>query len=230
MPPIVILSHTQIPENIGAIARAMGNFGLKELRLINPHVEPTHQTAIAMSAGNEHVLKNAQIFSTLSDALFNVDYAFATSARKRFMEKQHISVQDIHVDHTKKTAFVFGCEKNGLSNAEMVLCQKIISIDVCEQFSSLNIAQAAVIIFHEVFSKQHQKNNIETFNTCNIGEKQFFLSQLEKTLDQINFWRVPNKKPTMWQNIQNPFTRNIFTKQEVQTLTGIMKDIQKRLK
>jgi tRNA/rRNA methyltransferase len=228
--PIVILSHPQLPENIGAVARAMGNFNLIELRLINPCVPATHPAAIAMSAGAENILNNASVFNSLKDALFDIEYAFATSIRKRYMEKEVISAHHLRVHENIKTAFVFGSERTGLHNEEIVLCQKIISIDVNENFSSLNLAQAAIIIFHEWFKTQNTQYARKPINqACTFEYKAYFLNTLEELLDNIEFWRVDSKKEKMWHNIQNIFTKNNYTKQDMQTLTGILKDIQKRL-
>lgn len=228
--PIVILSHPQLPENIGAVARAMGNFGLKTLRLITPQASPTHAAAIAISAGAEDILKKASIFHSLKDALHDIEYAFATSTRKRYMEKEVISAQNLFIDKTIKTAFVFGSERTGLHNDEIVLCQKIISIDVNQNFSSLNLGQAAIIIFHEWFKNQQTINSHKHLvHTCSFEHKSYFLNTLEEILDNMHFWRVDSKKEKMWNNIQNIFTKNNYTKQDMKTLTGILKDIQKRL-
>jgi tRNA/rRNA methyltransferase len=228
--PIVILSHPQLPENIGAVARAMRNFNLIQLRLINPKCSPVDPPAVAMSAGAENILKNASIFSNLKEALSGIDYAFATSTRKRYMEKEIISAENLFVHKNVQTAFVFGSERTGLHNSEIVLCQKIISINVNEDFSSLNLSQACIIIFHEYFKQKNLNPPIDKLpQFCTFEHKSYFLNTLEELLDSIQFWRVESKKETMWHNIQNIFTKNNYSKQDMKTLTGILKDIQKRL-
>ncbi|MDP2193243.1 MAG: RNA methyltransferase [Alphaproteobacteria bacterium] len=232
---LVVLVGIQMPENLGAIARAMGNFGLNELHLVHPKCDPTDPKAIAMAAGNEKVLYNAVIHEHLSDAIGVCDYALATSALVRDMHKPLLTPQyamtNLHAKGYEKIAFVFGPERTGLTNDEIMLCQGMIQIPTDPEFTSLNIAQAGIVLFYEWFKSLHANHTIQPFRAneaAQIHDKTIFLGKLETVLDDRNFWRDPSKKPVMWRNIQNIFMNHDYTKQEIRTLTGVASDLLKK--
>lgn len=221
-------------ENLGAVVRAMGNFNITDLCLVNPLFEHMDSKAIAMSAGNEQVLKNATLCSSLEEAIADCQLVYATSASVRDMNKPikspEMAAQDLH-SLTGKNAIVFGPERSGLLNDEITLCQALIQIPVNPDFSSLNIAQASVVVFYEYFKMLAGKGVGETSNKIDIADnamRTVFFNKLEQVLDRHNFWRVPTKKPMMWRNIKNIFTSHHYTHQEMKTLTGIVSDILKR--
>ena len=168
----------------------------------------------------------------LKKALHDVQFSYATTPRKPNLNKTIHFVHNFSIDHTLKTAFVFGCERTGLMNEDIVLCNEVISINTDNTNTSLNLSQAAIILFHEWFneSKKHRSFTDKKIDIAPFKNKAYFLEQFENLLDQINFWRTSSKKNEMWKNIRNTFTKNNYTNQEMKTLTGIIKDIQKHLK
>ncbi|CAO5677664.1 MAG: putative tRNA/rRNA methyltransferase [Holosporales bacterium] len=227
----VVLVRPQLSENVGAIARAMGNFNLTDLCVVDPVQEVYNEKSIALAAGNESVLKNAKVYETLEHAIADCVYVYATSAVVRQMVKPIVYAHELKPTG-QPTAIVFGPERTGLTNEEIALCTHMITIPVNADFSSLNLGQAGVVIFYEWFKAQQElQSYVHTGDSplATLNEKLYFLGEFETVLDQINFWRVQSKKEIMRRNVHNTFTRHDFTQQEIKTLIGIMNDLKKRL-
>ncbi|WP_165380286.1 RNA methyltransferase [Candidatus Finniella inopinata] len=240
MKPIIILVETQLPENLGSVARVMANFGLSKLRLVKPQAQPLDPKAIALSVGAFDILDDVIITENFEEAVADLNYVFATTAYQRDMIKAYETPKTF-VDLIKKPEFqeerfgiVFGPERTGLTNDYMARCHKAITIPVNPDFSSLNLAQAVSVIAYEWFqsqSSQALKACIQLGKTtlATQGQMNGFLNLLEKNLDQTNFWRVSTKKPIMWRNLQNLFTRLDLTQQDLKTLCGVVDALSKSL-
>jgi len=208
----IILVRTQMAENLGAVVRAMGNFNITDLCLVEPKFDHIDEKAIAMSAGNEQVLKNATLCSSLEEAIADCQIVYATSASVRDMNKPikspEMAAKDLY-NLKGKNAIIFGPERSGLLNDEITLCQSLIQIPVNPDFSSLNIAQASVVVFYEYFKMLSAKGADDISQEIDIADnamRTVFFNKLEQVLDRLNFLRVPTKKPMMWCNIKNIFT------------------------
>lgn len=236
MQPIFILLNPQLPENIGAVARAMANFGLKELRLINPVCDALHEKAIATSAGAEHLLKAASLFLTLEAATADLNWFYGTCATKRHLIKEYsplpLAIEEIIPQiPTSKVGILFGPERTGLDNEVLSRCHKIIHIPVDPEFSSINLAQAVILIGYEWYKQSHRlRQNFHMGETIPATQStlQHFLNDLEKDMDITNYWREARKKPLMWQNLQNIFTRLQLTEQDLRTLRGVFQSLKRR--
>ena len=234
MQPIIILVQPQLPENLGAVARGMANFCLTQLRLVSPIAKIDDPRAIAMSAGAEKILEEAQIYSTLAESIADLHKVYGTTACERQMVKRYNSAKQaavlVHKDLSEnlQVGIVFGPERTGLNNDDLVLCNDLVQIPVNPEFSSLNLGQAVSVIAYECYQEQLGKTikpflHIGESELASKGETQSFLNELEKELDSLSFWRIAHKKPIMWRNLQNIFTRSDFTKQEIRTLRGLVK-------
>lgn len=150
--PIFILVEPQLPENIGAVARAMGNFGLHHLRVVRPLVSIVDEKAIATATGAEKILHAAQLYPTVDAALADITHVYGTCATQRHMVKSyaplHQAMGEIaeYVQCEGKVAILFGPERTGLHNVDHVKCRQIIQIPADPSFSSLNLAQATVLV------------------------------------------------------------------------------------
>ncbi|WP_342270105.1 RNA methyltransferase [Rickettsia endosymbiont of Orchestes rusci] len=226
--PIIILVCPQMGENIGATARAMKNFGVDELRIVNPRDGWPNEQARSTAVGAVNVIDNAKIYDTLEESIKDIEYLYATTCTKRTMNKNYVFSQDLSLSYplAQKAGIMFGRENNGLSNEEVSLAHKIITINTSE-FSSLNIAQAVIIICYELFRNKPYDGNISICNTQKLatrGELNYFLEHLFNELGKKNFFKVPEKTLMMQQNITNIFTRiDKLSGAEVQTLRGIIK-------
>jgi tRNA/rRNA methyltransferase len=230
MQPIILLHQIQLAENLGAVARAMGNFGLTQLRLIQPKCNPDDPKAIAMAAGNEKVIENASLYQSLEHAVGDLELVFATTATERELIKNYYTPKSaIPLMHDKKVGLLFGPERTGLSNEDLSVANHIITIPVNPDFSSLNIGQAVVVVLYEWYQSQaEQESWLHLGDTKPVNHKElhYFFKSLEAELDRVNFWRVPHKKEKMWQNIRAAFLRMQPTEQEVRTLYGAIQAIK----
>ena len=224
MKPIIILVEPQIGENIGATARAMMNFSLDELRIVNPKVSWPNEKAVAMACNAKSVIENAKIFTSTSDAIADIELLYATSGRPRAMTKTVITPDEIELQ-PHKTGIMFGCERTGLTNQDIVMAEKIIFIPTNSEYNSLNLAQAVVIICYALRDKQVTPNCIHPAERKDLL---YFFDHLENELIKHNFFQNMQKKPLMMQNIKSMFSRIPLTAQEVRTLHGIISCFTKK--
>ena len=235
-PPVIILVETQLPENLGSVARAMANFGLIDLRLVNPKVDKKDPKAIAMAVGADEILEKASVFSSLAEAAADLTHIFGTTATVRQMVKRcytpNACVSLFFQNPMWKVGLLFGPERTGLSNEDLSLCYGVVHIPVQPDFSSLNLGQALVVLAYEYYLKKtapkEQFLQIGDTVPAPLEQVQYFLSNLEQKLDQVHFWRADYKKPIMWRNLRNIFTRMDLTEQEVRTLNGAVDFLSKK--
>ena len=226
----VILVRPQLSNNIGAVARAMLNFGCEELRLVNPREASNwlDENAIAMAAGAASLLHKTQIYNNLVEATADLNLLLALTVRSRDINKQVINVNELNTYLKPKMqqniGLIFGPENSGLSNEDLVFAHNIIHIPTNPNFSSLNIAQAVAITLHEIFgNKTKIKTNIKNLPNANMLEVNGFFDHLEKALDVTGFLSVAEKKASMLRNIKNIFMRTEnLSSQEISTLRGII--------
>ncbi len=222
----IILVEPQMGENIGAAARIMYNFGFDDLRIVKPrdgwHGTKTYDKAHEMSAHADWIIEKAKVFETTQSAIADLEYVYASSARPRDMTKEVINPREIELKG--KTGFMFGRENNGLSNDEIMLANKIITIPVNPKYSSINIAMSVGIICYEASQQVLQRPEFEMATKSDIDS---LVKHFETELDKTDFFSVPRKKPGMMQNFTNIFTRTNLTVQEVRTLRGVIKAISK---
>lgn len=228
---IVILVEPQMGENIGAAARIMSNFDIVEMRIVNPRDGWPNAKAIAMAAHGAHILDGAKIYTTTSDAIGDINVLFATSAQTRYMNKPVLTPHEMSesiksLSHETTIGVLFGRERSGLTNEELLLADSLIRIPVSDKNPSLNLAQAVGLIAYEI-SKTLELSNPENPQTlATKDEMNFLLQTLDANLSEKNFFKNPQMHPTMSQNINNIFTRANLTSQEVKTLHGIFKALQ----
>lgn len=239
-PPYIILVRPQMGENIGAAARAMLNFGLNRLRIVAPRDGWPNTRATDMAAGALEKMPPVEVFSTLQDAVADLHYLYATTARPRDMVKPVFTPAAaaadciLRVGNSQKTGFVFGAERAGLSNDDIALCQAIINIPANKDFSSLNLGQAVLLVAYEHFqatanapARQMNFGKSQPASQKNLEE---FLTRLESELDSGGFFRSTEQKPMMVRNIRAMLTRAELSDQEVSTFHGIVTTLTKNKK
>lgn len=222
---IIILVAPQMGENIGATARAMKNFDVSELRIVAPRDGWPSKQAMSMAVSAVSILDNAKIYDDLEDCIEDIDYLYATSSTSRNMNKEYVLSKDLAQDYPigLKVGIMFGRENSGLRNSEIIHAHKIINIHTGD-FSSLNIAQSVIIICYEIFHSRPLKANVTNEQIlASRGELGYFFEHLFSELDKKNFFKVPEKRNQMTQNIINIFTRiDKLSNSELQTLRGIV--------
>ncbi len=233
--PIVILARPQLDENMGMVARAMMNCCLSELRLVNPRDNHLSEKAISASSGAQRILEEAKVFQSLEDAVADVHYVLATSARKRDMTKEIFSPEDgikkinTLTHQEKKAAFLFGAERTGLLNTEIVLANGIVEIPLNPLHASLNLSQAVLLLGYEWHKSQLKQSNsrLETGAAELATQEEYFalFSHLETALEKRGYFRFEDKKERMKHNLRNIFLRNNLTSPEIKTLHKIFTDL-----
>ena len=232
--PIVILVRPQLAENMGMVARAMMNCCLSDLRLVSPRDNHLSDKAISASSGAQVILENATCFDTLEEALKDIQYVLATSARKRDMVKEVFSPQtgietlNTHLSNNHKCAFLFGAERTGLENKEIVFANGIIEIPLNPLHASLNLSQAVLLIGYEWLknndkNKMSHKNNLPSLATQE--ELKAFFNHLETLLEERGYFRFLDKKERMSHNLKNIFLKNQLTRSEIKTLHKVITDL-----
>lgn len=236
--PAVVLVAPQMGENIGAAARSMLNFGLTDLRIVNPRDGWPNPKAVDMSKGAKEVIKNAQVFDTLEEALHDVQCVYASTARIRDMVKPMLSprkcaekLQQAY-GRGEKTALLFGPERMGLNNDDIALSDAIVVVPVSELYPSLNLAQAVAVLCYEWFCMANdtveESVDLGDSRVANRKEVADMFEHLEFELDASDFFRVAEKRPKMIRNIRNIFVRAGLTDQDVRTLRGIIRSLAKK--
>jgi tRNA/rRNA methyltransferase len=232
--PIVILVEPQLGENIGAAARAMTNFGLSRLRLVAPQVPWPNERARVMASGADRVLDDAEIFASLTEAIADCTFVLATTARAHDQAKPVIAPEEgakqlqSRVASGENAAIVFGRERIGLINDEIAMADAIITFPVNPAFASLNLAQAVLLTAYEWFKVSDGALPFAMPQKSDPAPKQqlqAFLSNIERELDRVEFFRPEEKRATMKINLQNIFARMQPTRQDIQTLSGVIMSI-----
>jgi tRNA/rRNA methyltransferase len=241
--PIVILVNPQLGENIGTAARAMANFALDELRLVNPRDGWPSDKALGAAAGASRVIEAARVFPDCPAAIGDLNCVYATTARPRDMIKEVLSPEGAARDMKdriavgQKVGVMFGRERWGLENDEVALADVIITAPVNPAFASLNIAQAVLLVAYEWYKLSARSLGMGTAQSPAIeraglrmagtrpatrAELMGLFGHLEAELEAAGFFKSPNMRPTMVRNLHNIFTRAGLTEQEVRSLRGVI--------
>ena len=234
----VILVRPQLGENIGMVARAMWNCGLSELRLVRPRDGWPSEKARASASGADVVIDTAQVFETTEDAIADLEFVLATTARLRDMSKGVFTPESAatelrqRADAGGKSGVLFGREASGLDNDDIALADAAITVPLNPAFTSLNLAQAVLLIGYEwfKFSDKTPSQEFKMPDDTRLAERQevlMMLAHLESELDARGFLRPIEKRPVMVRNIRNVFWRAGFTEKEVRTFRGIITALTK---
>jgi tRNA/rRNA methyltransferase len=222
----IILVRLQMGENIGACARSMKNFNFfNELRIVSPRDEWPNSKAISNAATGVDIVESAKIFNSLDDAISDLEYIYACTARKRDMNINSSEVKDLSVEFNSslKTGIIFGPENSGLTNDEVSIANNLIYINANPEFLSLNISQAVMLVCYEMRGFALQKPIANNQDLATKDDLKIFLDRLFLELENKKFFKVDEKKPIMKRNIANIFNRiDNLSKSELQTLHGII--------
>jgi len=230
--PVVVLVEPQLGENIGMAARAMGNFGLTRLRIVNPRDGWPNISAQRAASGADHILDAVELFDTVEQAVADCTLLFATTARAHDQAKPVVApeaaAQEIvaGVGGGGTVGILFGRERYGLQAEEVALANRIITFPVNPGFASLNLAQAVLLIGYEWF-KLSTAGALpfampEHSEPASQHQMQAFFDNLVRELDKVEFLRPAEKRDTMLVNLRNIFRRMEPTKQDMHTLHGVV--------
>ena len=239
-----ILSHPQMGENIGASARAMKNCGLSDLRLVAPRDGWPNPAAEAMASGGADVLKSARVFATTAEATADLTLLVATTARTRSQTQQYMTPREAaaalvaHQNTGGRGGLLFGGERAGLTNDEVADANITVNVPLNPEFASLNLAQAVLLMGWECrMAWLESKGDMPDENApdaaatpATLDERAYFYDALEARLGAGGFFASPDMQPVIMRNIKGIFNKANLTSQEIQTLHGVLKAIEKSAK
>lgn len=231
--PVIVLVEPQLGENIGMVARAMANFGLSELRLVNPRDGWPNEKARAAASRADHVIDAARIFQSLAHSIADLNFVLATTARERDGFKPVRSAVEAgralraRENAGQRTGLLFGRERFGLDTEEIGLADEIVTFPVNPAYASLNIAQAVLLMSYE-WMKSGLDNEADTrFRGPEMppATKEMLngmLEHLEEALAARGYFRPATKKAKMIDNLRAIFTRPNFAEPEIKVLRGVI--------
>lgn len=240
IPPAFILVRPQMGENIGAAARAMLNFGLERMRIVAPRDGWPNSAAVALASGAGRVLDQAGLFPDVQAAIADCDFVFATTARGRELTKP-IYTPEAAMEHArglvaagKRVGVLFGPERAGLENEDVVLANAIVTVPVNPEFASLNLAQCVLLMGYE-WRRQTQPAEAVVMEMARTEmasgiEVEKLGDHFEERLEAAGFFFPEAKVPGMKASLRNMWSRLGLTKAEVQTFHGMLRQIAYRLR
>ena len=229
--PVIVLNAPQLAENIGAAARVMANFGLGDLRLVNPRDGWPQERAWASASGADWPLNAARVFDSVEAAVADLNLVYATTARPRELQlpvlTPRVAMKDLAgaVAEGLNVGLLFGGERAGLETADIALCQAVVTLPVDVRFKSLNLAQAVAINCYEwrmTAADEAPPAFREGPPPANGAAMLGLYEHFEHELDEAGFFHPPEKRPSMVQNLRSALGRAQFTDQEVRTFRGVV--------
>jgi tRNA/rRNA methyltransferase len=250
MMPAVILVKPQLGENIGFAARAMVNFGLTDLRLVAPRDGWPNDKARAAAAGAAALVDRATVYDSVADAIGELNFVLASTARPRGMVKPVLSPARAASELRRRgaraehTGVLFGPERSGLDNDTIALADAILTAPVNPEFASLSLPQAVLLFGYEWFKTTEAKPSLgrrtafdgpaaegASFAGTRPARRTELIAlfeHLESELDRAGFLYPEEKRPSMVRAIRNMFHRMSATDQDVRTWRGIVASLAGR--
>ncbi|PCI01457.1 MAG: rRNA methyltransferase [Alphaproteobacteria bacterium] len=230
--PAIILIDPQLGENIGMVARAMLNCGFTDLRLVRPRDGWPSEHATRASSGALDKGVVVTLFDTTSAAIADCHRVYATTARPRDMTKNVYTARSAMVEaHEKENEIIgilFGAERSGLQNEDIALANGIITLPLNPEFTSLNLAQAVLLVTYEYLMQGDDTPDTQVAtNLANKDTINQFSDRLIDTLDDNKFFRSEDLRPTTQRNLRNMLSRMEWTDQDIKTLHGIVSALTK---
>jgi tRNA/rRNA methyltransferase len=230
--PAIILVEPQLAENVGSVARAMANFGLRELRVVRGAGKTEAAGARTFAAGADYVLDAATHFERIEDALGDLTFVVATTARGRGQAKpvdapaEAVSRIVAHMGAGGRAGLLFGRERTGLENDEIALAERVATFPVNPAYASLNLGQAVLLMGYEWFKAATGGAAPFAMPTRSPGgthgELVALFTHLEGELAAAGFFRSAEKRASMIRNLRNMIQRMEPSKQDLRTLHGIV--------
>ncbi len=231
----IILIKPQLGENIGACARSMKNFGLKNLKIVSPKFSfPNHKTKVT-AVGAFDIINKTKVYSNIEDSLKTFDTVISFSARKRDINKKHLTILDfskiLKKKKYKKVGLMFGPESSGLSNQDLSYSNYILQIPTSKYFKSLNLSHSVTIICYEIFKFYNSKQLNKLGKKLEIAKKSkisSMINHLFNLLETKQFFIPKEKKHSMLLNINNLIYRLEPNDKELRILASIFSSLNKK--
>jgi tRNA/rRNA methyltransferase len=232
--PVVILVRPQLGENVGTTARAMLNFGLRELRLVEPRCGWPNVKALQAASGATEILNQLRTFGRVEDAIADLELLFATTARPRDLPKRVVSAAEAAREaraalaEGRKVGVLFGPERTGLSNDDLIFADAVLSVPLNPDFSSLNLAQAVLLVGYEWFqagAPRRLPQGSASSRRATKGELDQLVEHLVAELDAVAFFRTADRRLSMVRTLKLIVQRAGLHEADVHLLRGVIKSL-----
>lgn len=230
--PVVVLVRPQLGENIGKAARAMLNFGLVEMRLVEPRDGWPNPSAGPAAAGADVVLERASVHATVAEAVADCAHVYATTVRKRGVTKPVLTPEQAAQDIARavgRSAFLFGPERSGLETEDVALARAIVTVPINPEFGSLNLAQAVILCAYE-WSKQArlvQPTHEELLPPAPQDELEGLIGHLERMLEPKGYFLPESRAGATRRTLRGVLTKPGWNHLEIRTLRGVLSSLER---
>ena len=224
----IVLVEPQIPENIGAAARAMHNMGIRKLILVRPKNRDLPRVLKMATGTSTEVVEGMEVFDDLREALRPFGYVAGTTARTGshrppMTHPRRLAEDLVAVSRRNEVAVMFGPEDRGLSNEHLRYCHTIVTIPT-DRFSSLNLAQAVMILCYEMFVAKADPGAPSVPRLADKFELEGMYDHLKDVLTKIGFINMQN--PEHWMlNLRRFLSRIPLRAREVRVIRGICRQM-----
>jgi len=236
--PAFVLVRPQMGENIGAAARAMLNFGLERMRVVDPRDGWPNPKAVAMASGAGRLLDHAGLFPDTGAALADCERVFATTARGRDLTKPVYTPEAAMAEAREiaarggRVAVLFGPERTGLENDDIARANAIVTVPVNPDFPSLNLAQCVLLMGYEWRRQTEGAAPMRMEWAGSEPAPQIEIDRLathyEERLEAAGFFFPDQKAEGMKRNLRNLWSRLPLTRADVQTFHGMLRQLVRR--
>ncbi|MBO6526771.1 RNA methyltransferase [Erythrobacter sp.] len=233
--PIMVLVRPQLGENIGKAARAMLNFGLTEMRLVEPRDGWPNPSAGPAASGADTVLERARVYASTAEAVADCAHVYATTVRKRGVTKPVVTPEEASREMAGaqgRSAILFGPERSGLETEDVALARAILTVPINPEFGSLNLAQAVILCAYE-WSKHEelaQPTQEELLPPAPQEDLDGLIAHLEAMLEAKGYFRPESRAEATRRTLRGVLTKPGWNHLEVRTLRGVLSSLQREPK
>nr|WP_294846550.1 RNA methyltransferase [uncultured Sphingomonas sp.] len=233
-PPVIVLVHPQLGQNIGKAARAMLNFGLTEMRLVAPRDGWPNPEAGPAASGADIVLEQAKVFATTADAVADCSQIYASTVRRRDLVMPVVGPDEMASQIRAsggRSAILFGPERSGLETADVALSTSIVTVPINPEFGSLNLAQAVILLAYEwsrgeALVQPTQRDDAEP--PAPHAEVESLIARFDRELDASGYFYPPERTEATRTTIRTILTKPKWSSREVKAMHGMIRAMTTR--
>ena len=230
--PVIVLVRPQLGENIGKAARAMLNFGLTEMRLVEPRDGWPNPSAGPAASGADSVLADAKVYATTAEAVADCAHVYATTVRKRGVSKPVVTpeaaAREIHTQ-VGRSAILFGPERSGLETSDVALARAILTVPINPEFGSLNLAQAVILVAYE-WSKGEalvSPTEEELLPPAPQADLEGLIDHFTRLLEPKGYFLPVTRDEATRTTLRTMLTKPGWNHLEVRTLRGVLSALER---
>jgi TrmH family RNA methyltransferase len=230
---IIVLVRTRNPLNIGAAARAVSNFGVHQLRLVNPYAVAFREARSAVGASE--LLKRAEEYKTLSEAIADCALVVGTTAgRKRTLQHSLRRLDEAAIDvrrnlKTGRVALLFGSEKIGLTNDDFSHCHWLLTIPTQKDHLSMNLGQAVAVCLYELAREDGSQVTQPATQRAAAGVNEQISQVLLEALDKSGYIQ-PGSEAACENKVRRMVLRLGLDPEDAKVFLGMVRQIAWRLR